>query len=118
MQNIPPYSLNHFQEGKQMIFTLIQISVVLLILYLLVHELKDSWTTHKEIKKLNKKWDEWEKIPGFLDVYMAERGGVKGWARKVESVEVKTSTEDETDKIGATSITPKIIRRHSIAAAH
>jgi hypothetical protein len=118
MQNTSPYSPNHFQEDKQMIFTLIQISAVLLILYLLVHELKDSWTTHKEMKKLNKKWDEWEKIPGFWDVYMAERGGVKGLARKVESVEVKTSTEDETDEIGATSITPKIIPRHSIAAAH
>lgn len=101
-----------------MIFTLIQISIALLILYLLAHELKDSWTTHKEMRKLEKKWDEWERIPGFWDAYIAERGGVKGWARKVESVEVKTSMEDKTDEIGATSIAPKIIPSHSIVAAH
>lgn len=44
--------------------------------------------------------------------------GGKGLVRKVQSVKVKTSTKDETDEIGATSITPKIIPRHSIAGAH
>lgn len=101
-----------------MIFTLIQISVALLILYLLAHELKDSWTTHKEMRKLEKKWDEWERIPGFWDAYIAEHGGVKGRVHQVESVEVKTSMEDETDELGATSITPKIIPSHSIVVAH
>lgn len=95
-----------------MIFTLIQIGVILLILYLLAHELIDSWTTHKETRKLEKKWDEWERIPGYWDVYIAERGGVKGWVRKLDSVEAKTLIEGETDEIVATPTMLKIIPTH------
>lgn len=101
-----------------MIFTLIQIGVILLLFYLLAYELKDSWTTHKEMRKLEKKWDEWERIPGYWDVYIAERGGVKGGGRKLDSVEVKTSMEGETDEIVATPIMPKINSTHSIVPAH
>jgi hypothetical protein len=101
-----------------MIFTLIRIGVILLILYLLARELKDSWTTHKEMRKSEKKWYEWERIPGYWDVYIAERGGVKGWVRKLDSVEVKTAMECETDEIVATPTMPKINSIHSIVPAH
>lgn len=100
-----------------MIFTLIQIGVIFLMLYLLAHELKDSWTTHKEMRKLEKKWDEWERIPGYWDLYIAERGGVKGWVRKLDSVEAKTSIEGETDEIVATATVPNINPTHSLVPA-
>jgi hypothetical protein len=101
-----------------MVFTLIQIGVIFLILYLLAYELKDSWTTHKEMRKLEKKWDEWERIPGYWDVYIAERGGVKRAARKIDSVEVRTSIKGETDEIVATPTIPKIIPAHLTVPAH
>ncbi len=100
-----------------MIFTLIRIGVILLILYLLARELKDSWTTHREMRRSQKKWDEWERIPGYWDVYIAERGGGKGWVRKLESLEVKTPIEGETDEI-VTPTMPKISSTHSIVPAH
>jgi hypothetical protein len=101
-----------------MIFTLMQIGIIFLILYLLAHELKDSWTTHKEMRKLEKKWGEWERIPGYWNVYIAERGGVTRSVRKLDSVEVKTSMESETAEIAVTLTMPKINPTHSLAPTH
>ena len=101
-----------------MIFTLMQIGVIFLILYLLAHELKDSWTTHKETRKLEKKWDEWERTPGYWDVYIAERGGVTRSVRKLDSVEVKTLIESEAAEIAATPTMPKINPTHSLVPTH
>lgn len=100
-----------------MIFTLIKIGVILLILYLIAHELKDVWTTRKEIRKSEMEWDNWERIPGYWDVYIAERGGVKGWGGNLDSVEV-TSMEGETEEIVNEPAIQKINPAHSIGHAH
>jgi hypothetical protein len=110
--------LEHFGRINKMIFTLIQIGVIFLILYFLAHELKDSWTTHKKIRKLERKWDEWERIPGYWDVYIAERGGVTRFVQKPDPVEVKTSMGSETAEIAATCTMPKISPTHSLVPTH
>lgn len=98
-----------------MFFTLIQIGVIFLMIYLLAHEFKESWAIHKEIRKSEKKWDEWERIPGYWDVYTAERGGA---ICKLNSVAVKTSMSSETEKVEITPTVTKNNPTHSLVPAH
>jgi hypothetical protein len=89
---------------------LIKLGILSYIIYVIVLEVSDAIRDHREAHK----WDEWERAQGSWDCYVAERGGVKGWVRKLDSMEVKTSSEIKRKEIVVVEKSKKDLLRRTL----
>jgi hypothetical protein len=91
---------------------LIKLGIFLYIIYAAVTEVRDAIRAYRE----GHKWDEWEKAEGGWDCYVAERGGVKGWVRKIDSMEIKASREIKKKQIVVVEKRKKDLLRRTLEA--